>query len=119
MEEKLKALLETAVTVNGIKTIPVLDEPARDLFACITFHFYNETGSVYGAGKATEETASAQVDFWYSTKTDVVKNAIKAVKTAITNEKYYSWPVKESLFDTTAKKYHTYFTFDLIKESEE
>jgi hypothetical protein len=112
MEERIIALL-----TNDF--IPVLEDTESDIFPCITFHFYNEDGALYAGGNATEETASCQIDFWYKAKTPVVMNAITVIKKAIMNKKTFSFPKKESLYETDTKIHHTYLTFDLIKESGE
>lgn len=113
--DKIKAMLESAVN----KAMPVREDALPDVFPCITFHIYNESGSVFGAGKATEETAMCQVDIWYKTKTTVVDTAIKNIKQAIINEKEFTHPRKEYDFEADKKIHHTYFNFEMILESEE
>lgn len=114
MDEKLKSLLEAA-TVN----IPVLDDAAPGIFPCVTFDFYTETGALFGEGTAQEEIAECQVDVWYKKKDDNAKSTIKAIKAALVSEKTYMYPVQDHVFDQTRKMHHTYFTFEVIKESEE
>lgn len=112
MEERMIALLTN-------EFIPVLEDTETDIFPCITFHFYNETGAVFGCGKATEETASCQVDFWYHTKDSQITEAIKVITNKIKNDNKMSYPKKETVFEKDTRLYHTYVTFDLIKESGE
>ena len=112
METKVKDILELATT------IPVLDLAYPNIWPCITFHFYSENGSLFGAGTATEESAMCQVDIWSKVKTDAVKLAIKSVKQAIVSEKYFSYPTMDNDFETATKIYHTNINFQLIKESE-
>lgn len=114
MEDKIKTLLESLNT-----GIIVLEDALPNNFPCITFHFYNETGTLFGSGTATEEGANCQVDIWYKVKTNKVKSAVKAIKQAIINERYLSYPTKETIFETATKIYHTYFNFEIINESEE
>lgn len=116
METKVKNLLDAATIETNI---PVIEEALPDVFPCVTFHFYSENGTLFGAGTATEEGAKCQIDIWYKVKSDDVKLAIKAIKQAIVNEKYFSYPQMESTQETATKIYHTYITFELIKESEE
>lgn len=115
MTEKIKTILETAVN----KTMPVLEDSLPNVFPCITFHFYNEGGAIFGGGKAIEETVMCQVDIWYKTKTTVVDTAIKNIKQAIINEKGFTHPRKEYDYETDKKIHHTYFNFEMIIESEE
>lgn len=116
METKVKDILKNGTV--GLK-IPVIDEALPNAFPCITFHFYNENGALFGAGTATEESASCQVDIWYKIKTDDVKLAIKGIKQAIVNERYFGYPRKETTQETNTKIYHTHINFELIQESEE
>jgi hypothetical protein len=116
MEERIKLFLENATTLRPI----IIDEgTAKNVFPCITLHFYNENGALFGGGNATEETASCQIDFWYKVKSPDVTNTISEVKEKIKNERTFSFPKKETLIETDTKLYHTYLTFDLIKESGE
>jgi hypothetical protein len=116
VETKVEDLLKAAV--QGLK-VPVIDKAFPDVFPCITFHFYNESGALFGAGTATEEDAMCQVDIWYKVKTEFVKTAIAAIKQAIINERYFSFPKMETVQETATKIHHTYINFELIKESEE
>jgi len=113
VETKVKNILD------GATTIPVIELEVPNIFPCVTFHFYNENGSLFGAGTATEETASCQVDIWSKVKTDAVKLAIKSIKQAIISEKYFSYPTMENTYETATKIFHTYINFELIKEREE
>lgn len=115
MTDKIKAMLESAVN----KAMPVREDALPDVFPCITFHIYNESGSVFGAGKVTEETAMCQIDIWYKTKTALVETAIKNIKQAIINTNSFSHPRKEYDYETDKKIHHTYFNFEFIVESEE
>lgn len=115
METKVENILKAAVIGTNV---PVINKDYPDVWPCITFHFYNENGALFGAGTATEEGASCQVDIWYNVKTDEVKLAVKNIKNALVKEKYFTYPTKESVYETDKKIYHTYFLFDLI-ESEE
>lgn len=116
MDDRIEEILKIATTLRPI----IFDEgQGKNIFPCITFHFYNETGAVYGSGKAVEETAGCQIDFWYKAKTEAVKQAIADVKQAIVNETKFTHPEKGHLFETDTKIYHTYFTFTLIKERDE
>jgi hypothetical protein len=115
VETKVENLLKQAVT--GLK-IPVIDKPAPGAFPCITFHFYNEDGSLFGAGTATEEGAMCQVDIWYNVKSEAIKTAIKAIRQAIINERNFAFPQMDTLYEEVKKIYHTHINFELIKESE-
>lgn len=115
MEDKIKDFLEQATTAQVLeygKSLP-------NIWPCVTFHLYNESGALFGSGTATEEGASCQVDIWYKVKNDAVKSAIASLKQAIKNERYFSYPTMETSYETNTKIYHTYINFDLIKESEE
>ncbi|MDF2609048.1 MAG: hypothetical protein K0R92_522 [Lachnospiraceae bacterium] len=116
MEERIKTFIETAISNN---TIPVLPDAVPGIIPCVTFHFYYDGGAVYGSGVPTEETASCQIDFWYYVKSSEILKAIKDTKQAIISEKTFSNPIKDNLFENDKKLHHTYFTFELIKESEE
>ncbi len=116
MEERIQAILEAATTLRPI----ILDEgQAKDNFPCITFHFYNEEGAVFGAGKAKIEKASCQIDFWYKVTTEEVKQAVKDIKQAIINISTFTYPKKDGNFEADKKIHHTYITFDLIKKGGE
>lgn len=115
MDEKLKSLLEAA-TIDGI---PVIDNTTPDIWPCITFDSFSENGALFGAGKATEESVSYQVDIWYQLKTDNIKTVIKNIRSALKAEKIYSYPIYDYFYDKTSNMYHSYFTFDAVKESEE
>lgn len=116
MEERIKALIKAATTLR-----PVIfdEEEAKNTFPCITFHFYNESGAVFGAGKANTETAYCQIDFWYKERTEVIKQAISNVKSAIIQESTFTYPERDYIFETDKKMHHTYFTFQLIKKEGE
>lgn len=114
MEDKVFNLLKGATTLNVLKEAATGITPPY-----VTFHFYNDGGALFGSGTATEEGASCQVDIWYKVRNDAVKSAITSLKQAIKNEKYFSYPTIEGNYETNTKIYHTYITFDLIKESEE
>lgn len=116
METKIFELLKTAVKGTNV---PVIEEAYPNIFPCVTFHLYNESGALFGSGTATEEGASCQVDIWYKAKNDDVKSAIASTKQAIANERYFAYPSTETTYETNTKIYHTYINFDLIKESEE
>ncbi len=115
MEDKLKSILEHAVE----NKIPVIEAAVPDVFPCITFHFYNVSGYLFGGGTATEVGAKCQVDLWYNKRTEPMKSAIKALKQAIINEKEYLYPQMETSQEAGTKKWHTYFNFEVIIESEE
>ncbi len=113
MEDKVFDILK------GATTVPVIKEAYPSIFPCLTFHFYNDGGALFGSGTATEEGASCQVDIWYKVKNESVKSAITSLKQAIKNERYFAYPRCETTYETNTKIYHTYINFDLIKESEE
>lgn len=120
MEDRIMDFLKDATTLRPI----VFDEgQAKDIWPCITFHFFSDSGAVYGSGKAEIETASCQVDFWYKKKTSdkygQINDRIQEVKQAIVNETTFTHPDKEHIFETDTKIYHTYFTFQLIKKAGE
>jgi hypothetical protein len=115
MEDRIKALLETAIN----KEIPVLADSLPGCIPCVTFHFFNE-GAAFGGGKAVIETASCQVDIWYQAKNEKIKRVISNLKNALKSERTFSYPTKEYNHEPDKKVHHTYFTFELIKkESEE
>jgi hypothetical protein len=116
MEDRIMEFLKAATTLRPI----IFDEgQGKNIFPCITFHFYNESGAIFGAGKAVEEIAGCQIDFWYKSKTEAVKQSIIAVKQAIVNDTTFTHPNKEHVFETDTKIYHTYFTLQLIKKAGE
>jgi hypothetical protein len=116
MENRIMEFLEVATNLRPI----LFDEgQGKNVFPCITYHFYSDEGAVFGSGKAEIEKASCQVDFWYKVKSEEIKQAITAVKQAIVNETTFTHPVKEHIFETDKKIYHTYFTFELIKKEGE
>ncbi len=116
MEDRIKAFIEDCTTLRPVK----FDEgQGKNIFPCITFHFFSDTGAVFGSGKAGIEVTSCQVDFWYKAKTEEIKQAIAAIKQAIVNETTFTHPEKGHLFETDNKIYHTYFTFQLIKKEGE
>ena len=116
MEDRIKEFLESATTFK-----PVIEDAGqeKDIFPCITFHIYQEEGAVFGGGKPEIETASCQVDFWYEVKTEEIKQAIKEVKQALSNEKTFTYPLKGHLYENDKGIHHTYFTFNLIKKAGE
>lgn len=116
MEDRIKEFLESVTTLRPIN---VDEGEGKDIFPSITFHFYNETGIVFGAGKAAVETASCQIDFWYRKKTEEIKQAMQDIKQAIINESTFSCPVKEGNYEADKKIYHTHYTFELIKKGGE
>jgi hypothetical protein len=116
MEDRIMDFLEAATTLQPI----IFDEgQGKNIFPCITYHFFTDSGAVFGSGKATEEVASCQVDFWYKVKTNAIKEAISSVKQAIVNETTFTQPDKQHLFENDTKIYHTYLTFQLIKKEGE
>jgi hypothetical protein len=115
MEERIKAFIETAIN----NTIPVLSDALPGVFPSITYHFYNDGGGEFGGGIPTERMASCQIDFWYDKKTPVITEAIKNLISAVINEKTFSNPIRDGLFESDKKKYHDYITFDLIKKESE
>lgn len=113
MEIKLERILK------NVTTLPVLDIAYPNIFPCITYHFYLESGALFGLGIAEEEKASCQIDVWYKKKTSDIKAEIKKIKQAIVDEKLYSFPNMETTQETGTKIYHTHINFELVKESEE
>jgi hypothetical protein len=112
VEDELKALLDS------VSLIPVLPDGVPDVIPCVTFHFFSENGALFGAGKATEETASCQIDIWYSEKSAEIKSTISSIKNLIKNKRTYSYPVKGYIYEAGSRIHHTYFTFEIINESE-
>jgi hypothetical protein len=115
MEDRIKEFLETAIS----KEIPVLADSLPGANTCITFHFFNEGGAVFGGGKATLEKASCQVDIWYQVKNDKIKRVISNLKNALKSERTFSYPVKDYIYEPDKRMHHTYFTFELIKKESE
>lgn len=113
MDEKIKNLLDS------VSYIPVLDSGVPDVIPCVTYHLYNENGLLFGAGEATQEGVSCQVDIWYREKTAEVIDTIKAIKNALKAEKNFTYPIGDSSYDSTNKIRHKYFTFEIFIESEE
>lgn len=113
MEDRIKALLENAIT-----GIPVIDKPFPDIFPCVTFHLYMENGLLFGGGSATEETVSCQVDIWYKVKNDSIKAEIKKIKQAIASQKYCTYPQMGYMYETNTKIHHTYFAFECLEMEE-
>jgi hypothetical protein len=120
VEDRIKEFLEGATTLRPI----IYDEgQAKNIWPCITFHFYADEGAVFASGKAEIETVNCQVDFWYKAKTSSkygeIKDRIQEVKQAIVNEKTFTHPKKGHMLETDTKIYHTYLTFELIKKGGE
>lgn len=113
MENKIKKILDESAT------IPVLEVSQPNNYPCVTYHFYNESGSLFGGGTATEESASCQIDIWYKEKTEKVKDTINKIKKAIIKDKYFSFPSMDTMHESDKKIYHTHINFDLIIESED
>lgn len=105
--------------LKSVSLIPVVDEAKPDIGPCITFHFFSETGALFGGGAATEESASCQVDIWYKKKEEKVSTTIARIKRAIADNRLCSYPEKDYIYESGNKIHHTYFTFNLIIESEE
>lgn len=112
MEIKIKALLKAVTTLH------VLDKGYPDIFPCVTFHLYGESGALFGKGTATEEKISCQVDIWCKVKSTVIDAEIKKIKQAIVAEKYFAYPTKDYDYETVTKIHHTNINFELL-ESEE
>ena len=112
MEDELKSMLKSA------SLVPVLDDDVPDMIPCVSFHFFSENGDLFGAGDATEEIASCQVDIWSYEKSNKIKSTISNIKEAIKNKSIYSNPVKGYIYESDKKVHHTYFTFEIIMESE-
>ena len=113
MEERIERILKSATT------IPVLDEPKPGILKCVTFHLFGISGGLFGGGKAAEEYGSCQVDIWYQKKTHEVKEEIKKIRETIKGQSSFSYPEMSYIYDQGNKIHHTYFTFELLKESEE
>lgn len=112
VEAKIKSILDDATT------IPVLEKAFPEVWPSITFHLYGEDGALFGGGLATEETVSCQVDIWYKAKNDSVKSEIKKIKSALKNQKYFTYPQKGYIYETNNKIHHTYFTFECLETEE-
>jgi hypothetical protein len=112
VEDDIKTML------GDTSLVPVLPDGIPDIIPCVTFHFFSETGALFGAGKATEEAASCQVDIWYQVKSDEIKSTISGIKEAIKNKRTYSYPMKGYIYEPGSRVHHTYFTFEIIHESE-
>ena len=112
MESRIKAFLGLAVDK---KILPTLTIPTPNIYPCITFHLYNESGELFGQGKATEEKASCQIDIWYKVKTVAILDEISQLKQSIIDEQYFSYPTKNTDYETTTKIYHTYFNFEVLE----
>jgi hypothetical protein len=113
MEERIKALLKSATSVT------VLDEPKPGVFPCVTFHLFGLDGALFGGGKSTEEIGSCQVDIWYQKKSQDIKTEIKNISEMIKNQNSFSYPVMDYSYENSTKMHHTYYTFELLKESED
>lgn len=112
MKEKIEEILK------AVSKISVLDDTLPNKFPCVTWHFYNEYGILYGKGKATEEQVSCQVDIWYKKEqnNEAVRETIKNIKSAIVNELYFTHPIKNMTYEEDKKLHHIYFNFDVLLE---
>lgn len=120
MEDYIKNLLTNACTGFPIIILNTPNPTTGDNYPCVTFDLYLERGSKFGNGVAEEETGSCQVDIWYKVKNTAIKNVINNIKTALKNEKYFTYPQKENMYESDTKIFHTYFTFNyLLLESED
>lgn len=81
----------------------------------ISYHFFNESGELFGEGKATEEGGSLQVDVFGKTDySSIVKDVKKLLKSArfLFAEAY---PDTEEALDQNTTVYHKVLIFNYLE----
>lgn len=108
MEDKIIDLIETSLK------IPCSDLNGPLLAPSATVEVYNESGGLFGDGKASNDIGYVQIDLWYPNspkgkeQRDTAANVLKQALIA-TNK--YTHPEIHRYYDTTALKYRATFKF--------
>lgn len=111
MEDEIIDLIKTSLE------IPCNDLTGTLLAPSATVEVHNESGGLFGDGKASNDIGYVQIDLWYpkspkgkeqrDTDTNLLKQALIA-----TNK--YTHPEIHRYYDTTALKYRATFKFSGI-----
>lgn len=111
MENEIIELIETYLNIPCSSSFDTLLIPSA------TVEIYNESGGLFGEGKAVNDIGYVQIDLWYQ-NTVQGKSARDAattlLKQKLIEENKYTHPEIHRYYDTTAKKYRATFKFSGI-----
>ncbi|SDL20548.1 hypothetical protein [Natronincola ferrireducens] len=96
--------------------IPVLWQLRPKNPPCISYHFFNEQGILYGDGEELTGSISCQVDIWSRNNfTDIKKQVKSAMKSA-----GFLFSHADENFEEDVKLHHCFLVFNFYyRESEE
>ncbi|SHF13500.1 hypothetical protein SAMN02745784_02921 [Tissierella praeacuta DSM 18095] len=101
-------------TLSPLK-IPVLWQIRPGKFPGISYHFFNESGILFGDGEVERMTVSCQVDIWSK---DGHENIKKEVKKLMKKSRFLE-PYSYDGYEKEVKLYHTVMVFNYhYKEGE-
>lgn len=103
--------------VKSTLNITCSDLSGTLLIPSATVEIYNESGGVFGDGKARNDIGYVQIDLWYQNSLNgkaARDAATQLLKQALIETNKYTHPEIHRYYDTTAKKYRATFKFSGI-----
>ena len=108
-------LIQEVYSILTPLNLPILWQRRPDKFPGITYHFFNETGELYGDGDYFTESVACQIDIWSKNDYTEIK---KQVKSAM-KEAGFLFSNATDTYEKDVDIYHCVLTFNLYYESEE
>lgn len=102
-------------TLSPLK-IPVMWEIRPEKPPGISYHFFNESGILFGDGETKRSIVSCQIDIWFRRKEDV--NLKNKVKKTMKNAGFLE-PNSYTVYDDKVNLYHTVMVFNYNYEESE
>lgn len=100
---------------------PTIWQERPTTFPGITYHFFGESGELYGDGNIQNESVSCQIDIWVEKNANTVSdyNRIKKEVKSAMKEAGFLFSSATDSYEDEVKLYHCVLIFNFYYESEE